>query len=288
MENLRGIIFMLIAMAGFAIEDGLIKTLTKDIPVSEILILLGFGGTIIFASLALLKGEALYSSQMRCQPFIFRFIADTLSPLFFLPALALIPLATASSILQTIPILVTMGAALFLGQKVGWRRWSAIVVGFLGVLLIIRPGMAEFQTASILAILGAVSLASRDLATRMMPLGLPTVTVTTYAFVASILAGIILIPFFEPLIWPTFSQWFWLLVLTILGGLSYAAIVLATRAGDVAVIAPFRYSRLVFSLLIAVIFLGERPDWQTISGAIIIMLAGLYTFWREHLMSQKL
>ena len=160
MENLRGIIFMLIAMAGFAIEDGLIKTLTKDIPVSEILILLGLGGMIIFASLAVLKGEALLSTQMRSQPFIFRFIADTLSPLFFLPALALIPLATASSILQTIPILVTMGAAIFLGQKVGWRRWSAIAAGFCGVLLIIRPGMAEFQTASILAILGAVSLES--------------------------------------------------------------------------------------------------------------------------------
>ena len=200
MENLRGIIFMLIAMAGFAIEDGLIKTLTKDIPVSEILILLGLGGMIIFASLAVLKGEALFSTQMRSQPFIFRFIADTLSPLFFLPALALIPLATASSILQTIPILVTMGAAIFLGQKVGWRRWSAIAAGFCGVLLIIRPGMAEFQTASILAILGAVSLASRDLATRMMPVSLPTVTITTYAFIASILAGVLLIPFFEPLI----------------------------------------------------------------------------------------
>ncbi len=288
MENLRGIIFMLIAMAGFAIEDGLIKTLTKDIPVSEILILLGLGGMIIFASLAVLKGEALFSTQMRSRPFIFRFIADTLSPLFFLPALALIPLATASSILQTIPILVTMGAAIFLGQKVGWRRWSAIAAGFCGVLLIIRPGMAEFQTASILAILGAVSLASRDLATRMMPVSLPTVTITTYAFIASILAGVLLIPFFEPLIWPSFTQWIWILSLTLLGGLSYAAIVLATRAGDVAVIAPFRYSRLVFSLIIAVVFLRERPDWQTLLGAAIIILAGLYTFWREHLISQKL
>ena len=83
-------------------------------------------------------------------------------------------------------------------------------------------------------------------------------------------------------------QWIWILSLTLLGGLSYAAIVLATRAGDVAVIAPFRYSRLVFSLIIAVVFLRERPDWQTLLGAAIIILAGLYTFWREHLISQKL
>lgn len=283
MENLRGITFMLLAMGGFAIEDGLIKSLTKDIPVSQILILLGTGGVIMFASLAFLKGESFYSPQMHSKAFVVRFVSDILSPLFFLPAIALIPLSTASSILQAIPILVTMGAALVLGQKVGWRRWSAISIGFFGVLLIVRPGMAGFDPASILAILGAVFLASRDLATRVMPSGLSTIILTTYAFGASIIAGIFLIPFFEPLLWPTPTQWVWLLILTVLGGLSYAAIVIATRAGDVAVIAPFRYSRLIFSLIIAVLFLGERPDWQTLCGATIIIFAGLYTFWREQI-----
>ena len=283
MENLRGITFMLLAMGGFAIEDGLIKSLTKDIPVSQILILLGTGGTIMFGGLAILKGEILYSPQMRSKAFVVRFVSDILSPLFFLPALALIPLSTASSILQTIPILVTMGAALILGQRVGWRRWSAITIGFCGVLLIVRPGMAGFDPASILAILGAIFLASRDLATRVMPAGLSTITLTTYAFGASIIAGFLLTPFFDSLLWPTPVQWVWLLILTVLCGLSYAAIVIATRAGDVAVIAPFRYSRLVFSLMIAVIFLGERPDWQTLCGATIIIFAGLYTFWRERI-----
>jgi len=116
-----------------------------------------------------------------------------------------------------------------------------------------------------------------------MPSGLSTIILTTYAFGASIIAGIFLIPFFEPLLWPTPTQWVWLLILTLLGGLSYAAIVIATRAGGVAVIAPFRYSRLIFSLMIAVLFLGERPDWQTLCGATIIIFAGLYTFWREQI-----
>jgi drug/metabolite transporter (DMT)-like permease len=283
MGNLRGITFMLLAMGGFAIEDGLIKSLTDNIPVSELLIILGTGGTIMFAGLAILQGERLYSPQMLNKVFAVRFISDVLSPLFFLPALALIPLATAASILQAIPILVTMGAALVLGQKVGWRRWNAITFGFMGVLLIVRPGMAGFDPASILALLGVIFLASRDLATRVMPAGLSTFTVTAYAFGASIIAGFILIPYFAPLIWPTIAQWGWLLILTVLGGISYAAIVVATRAGDVAVIAPFRYSRLIFSLLIAVIFLGERPDWQTLCGATIIILSGLYTFWREQI-----
>jgi len=109
MENVRGIIFMLLAMGGFSIQDGLLKNLTKDIPVSEILILLGAGGTIMFATLTILKGDRLYSPQMRSKAFAVRFVSDILSPLFFLSALALIPLSTASSILQTIPILVTMG-----------------------------------------------------------------------------------------------------------------------------------------------------------------------------------
>ena len=283
MNNLRGIIFMLLAMAGFSVEDGLIKSLTKEIPVSQIMILLGIGGTVMFAVLAILKGDHLYSSDMLKKAFVIRFVSDILSPLFFLPALAVIPLSTAASILQAIPILVTMGAALVLGQKVGWRRWSAIIFGFCGVLLIVRPGIAGFEPASILALLGVTFLASRDLATRVMPKGLSTFTVTTYAFGASIIAGIVLIPFFDPLIFPKPEQWLWLLLITVLGGLSYAAIVVATRAGDVAVIAPFRYSRLVFSLLIAVLFLGERPDWQTLVGATIVILSGLYTFWREQL-----
>ena len=288
MENLRGIIFMLLSMAGFSIEDALIKNLAKEIPVSQILIFLGIGGAVMFASLTVLKGDRLYSSNMRSKAFVIRFVSDVLSPLFFLPALALIPLSTAASILQAIPILVTMGAALVLGQKIKWRRWSAIIFGFTGVLLIVRPGMADFEPASILALLGVTFLASRDLATRVMPSGLSTFTVTTYAFGASIIAGVMLIPFFDSLIWPTPEQWFWIVLLTVLGGLSYAAIVVATRAGDIAVIAPFRYSRLVFSMLIAVLFLGERPDWQTLIGATIIILSGLYTFWREQIKSRDL
>lgn len=110
-------------MGGFSIGDGLIKSLTDDIPVSKILIILGTGGTIMFAGLAISQGKSLYSPQMRNKAFAVRFTSDIFFTLFFLPALALIPLAKAASILQAIPILVTMGATLVLGQKVGWRRW---------------------------------------------------------------------------------------------------------------------------------------------------------------------
>ncbi|MGB1641267.1 MAG: DMT family transporter [Paracoccaceae bacterium] len=280
-ENLRGILFMLLAMAGFAIEDGIIKSLTKSLPVSEILIVTGASGALLFAVLAFVRKERLVSRHMLRKAFLIRLLADMLAPLFFISSLALIPLSMASSILQAVPILVTMGAALVLGQQVGWRRWSAIGVGFLGVLIIMRPGFEGFEPAAVLAVIGAICLAARDLATRVLKSDITTVSMTAYAFAASVVAGVILIPTGAPMEWTDPNQTMLLLCITLLGGLSYSAIVMATRDGDVAVIAPFRYARLVFAMLIGIFFLGERPDTMTFLGAGLIILSGLYTFWRE-------
>tara|TARA_B100001059_G_scaffold102762_1_gene102547 strand:- start:269 stop:1147 length:879 start_codon:yes stop_codon:yes gene_type:complete len=283
MDNLRGIIFMLIAMAGFAVEDALLKILARDLPVSELLILIGLGGFLLFFAVALARRKPMFSSHMRNKPFAIRFVADIFAPLFFLPALALIPLTTVTSILQAAPILVTMGAALFLKEQVGWRRWSAIIIGFIGVLIVVRPGMDGFHPGSILALIGVLFLACRDLSSRLIPAELSSSTVTAYAFFASIIAGGIALPFFDPLIWPEPAHWPLLIACVLNGGIAYFFIVLATRVGDVAVIAPFRYSRLLFALLIAVTVLNEYPDWQTLFGAAIIIGSGLYTFWRENL-----
>lgn len=282
MNNLRGIIFMLIAMAGFAIEDAILKILALDLPISELLIIVGLGGFLMFFSVAVVRRKPIFSPHMRNKPFAARFVSDIFAPLFFLPALALIPLATVTSILQATPILVTMGAALFLKERVGWRRWSAIIIGFIGVLIVVRPGMEGFHPGSMLAVIGVLFLACRDLSSRLIPAELSSSTVTAYAFFASIIAGGIALPFFDPLIWPEPAHWPLLIASIFIGGIAYFFIVLATRVGDVAVIAPFRYSRLLFALLIAVTVLNEYPDWQTLFGATIIIGSGLYTFWREN------
>ena len=193
----------------------------------------------------------------------------------------------AASILQSVPILTTFGAALWLGQSVGWRRWSAICIGFFGVLVIVRPGFDGFEPAAILALLGAVCLAMRDLATRALKSDIATVSVTAYAFVASVIAGLLLIPTGGPLVRPDGSQIGLLLFVTLLGGIAYSAIVLATRYGDIAVIAPFRYSRLIFAILIGIFFLGEHPDTLTFLGATLVIASGLFTFWREYVVSKK-
>ena len=240
MENLKGILFMLLSMAGFAVEDALIKVLSTTLPISQILVVLGMAGALLFAVLALFWGEKLYSEDIKTKPFMIRLGADMLAPLFFLPALALLPLATLTSILQAAPIMVTLGAALFLGQSVGWRRWSAIFAGFIGMLIIVRPGMEGFDAAALLALLGVTFLSIRDLATRVIRTELSTLTVTAYSFAVMAIAGCILIPFFDPFLWPTPREWALFALSTCIGGIAYAAIVKATRAGDVAVIAPFR------------------------------------------------
>ena len=288
MENLKGILFMLLAMAGFAIEDSLIKVLAVRLPVSQILVVLGFAGAFAFAGVALFQGHKLYSSDIRTRPFAIRLMADMLAPIFFIPAIVLLPLSTVTSILQAAPILVTLGAALFLDQAVGWRRWSAILVGFFGMLIIVRPGLEGFEPASFLALAGVVFLSMRDLATRVIQTELSSIVVTAYAFGVMGLAGGLLYPLFGPFFWPTVWEWWLFALSTVVGGIAYAAIVMATRAGDIAVIAPFRYSRLVFALIIAILFFKERPDWQTLLGAAVIISSGLYTLWRErHLMRDK-
>ena len=117
MQDLRGIIFMLLAMAGFAVEDSFIKVLSGSFPVSQILITIGSGGCFLFTGLAVCLGHRLFAAEVLSWPFIIRFFSDTFSALFFISAIAMIPLSTASTILQALPIVVTMGAALFLGQK---------------------------------------------------------------------------------------------------------------------------------------------------------------------------
>ena len=276
---------MLLAMAGFAVEDSLIKVLSVQFPISQILLILGLGGMVIFLGIALVQGHRLITPNLLSMPFLVRFFSDMFAALFFISAIALIPLSIASTILQAVPIIVTMGAALFLGQIVGWRRWSAIIAGFIGVLIVIRPGFDGFEPASILAVLGVIFLATRDLATRVMAPDLSTITVSAYAFLAMALGGFIALPFFPPMQYPDAVAWSMFFCAIILGGLAYVAVVIATRTGDIGAIAPFRYSRLVFAIIIAVTFLGERPDMPTMIGAAIIVASGVYAFWRERLRS---
>jgi drug/metabolite transporter (DMT)-like permease len=282
MDNIRGAALMVAAMAGFALEDTFIKTLAQDLPVGQILMLLGAGGASVFATLALARRDRLVSRDLRDRWVIVRNTGELIGTIGFVTAIALTPLSSASAILQATPLAVTLGAAMFMREQVGWRRWSAILVGFAGVLLIIRPGLSGFEAASLFAVQGVIGLAIRDLATRAVPRAISSMQLSTYAFLTLLPAGaILLIVSPGAPVMPTPAHWSALGAALAFGVTAYYAIVAAMRMGDISIIAPFRYSRLIFAMLIGVIHFGERPDALTLAGAALIVGSGLYTIERE-------
>ena len=281
MDNLRGIIFMMLSMACFAIEDTFIKLLSIRLPATQILFSIGFGGAFITLVLAVLLNVNLIDKILINKHVVSRTIADLFGALSFTSAMVLIPMSLLASILQATPLFVTLGAAILLGEKVGWRRWSAILIGFLGVLIILQPGYGSFQLASLLGLAAVLCLALRDVVTRDMATEIPTLTVTFYACLAMGSAGFIAYPFFGPPIMPTVYETSILTCAAIIGLTGYFLLVLATRKGDVSVIAPFRYSRLLFSLCMASLILEEQLTLPILFGGLLVVGSGIYTFGRE-------
>lgn len=272
---------MMMSMACFAVEDTFIKLLSARLPATQILFSIGFGGAIITLLLAIVLNVNLADKILLNKHVISRTIADLFGALSFTSAMVLIPMSLLASILQATPLFVTLGAAILLGEKVGWRRWSAIFIGFLGVIIILQPGYGSFQLASLLGLAAVLCLALRDVVTRDMATEIPTLTVTFYACLAMGSAGFIAYPFFGPPIMPTTYEAIILICAAIIGLTGYFLLVLATRKGDVSVIAPFRYSRLLFSLGLASLILGEKLTLPILLGGLLVVSSGIYTFGRE-------
>lgn len=281
-DNLRGAVLMALAMAGFALEDMFIKLLADTVPVGQILVMLGLGGAVAFGIIAHRKGQQVLSPALLSRTILIRNLAEMIGTIGFVLGFVLASLATASAILQAAPLFVTLGAVVFFGEKVGWRRWSAILAGFIGVMLIVRPGMAGFEPASILAVIGVLGLAGRDLATRAVPRSISSYQVSTWAFFMLIPAGIFLmLAMGEAPVRLEFAQLIKLGSALGIGVFAYYGIVAAMRIGEMSFVTPFRYSRMLFALIIAVLVFDERPDGLTLIGAGIIICAGLFTLWRE-------
>ena len=272
---------MMMSMACFAVEDTFIKLLSARLPATQILFSIGFGGALITLVLAIVLNVNLADKILLNKHVISRTIADLFGALSFTSAMVLIPMSLLASILQATPLFVTLGAAILLGEKVGWRRWSAIFIGFLGVIIILQPGYGSFQLASLLGLAAVLCLALRDVVTRDMATEIPTLTVTFYACLAMGSAGFIAYPFFGPPIMPTTYETIILICAAIIGLTGYFLLVLATRKGDVSVIAPFRYSRLLFSLGLASLILGEKLTLPILLGGLLVVSSGIYTFGRE-------
>ena len=286
--NLRGILLMVVAMCGFAIEDMFVKWAASDLPTGQILLMLGVLGTPVFALMARAEGARLISRDFFHPAILWRNFGEMAGTFGFITALALTPLTTATAIFQASPLVVTMGAALFLGETVGWRRWTAIGVGFVGVLIIIRPGLDGFQLASLWSVLAVIGLSLRDIATRRIPSHIGTAQVAAWGFVAVALLGAMMLTVTGGAHLPSMAQAGYIAGALAFGVGAYWAVTQAMRLGEVSVITPFRYTRLVAALIIGITVFGERPDLLTLFGAALIIGSGLYTFARERLRKRAL
>lgn len=281
-RNLRGAILMALAMAGFALNDAMVRLIAGQLNTGEIMFLRGAMTTMIIALFAWRMKSSLSLAMLRDRALMLRTLCEALASIAYVHALSLMPLSNAAAIMQALPLMVTMGAALFLGEKVGWRRWLAISAGFIGVLVIIRPGSDGFSAASLIVIGSVLTAAARDLATKRIMAGSPTILVSGAASLAVTLTGALLI---EPMGgWrpPAFSHIAALAFGAMMLFTAYQTLIMAMRTGDISFIAPFRYTSLLWSILVGVLFLGERIDMWIISGAGIVVAAGVYMFYREN------
>jgi drug/metabolite transporter (DMT)-like permease len=205
----------------------------------------------------------------------------------FATALSLVDISTVAAVFQATPLAVTMGAALFLGETVGWRRWSAVAMGFIGVMLIIRPGLDGFEPPALFALIAVVGVCARDLITRKLDSDVSSAVVSFQGFSALVPAGIVLMLMTGSV--PVGVEKVQAIMFAggiIFGALGYYGIVAAMRVGEASAVMPFRYTRLVFAMLIGIVVFGEQPDLITLLGASLIIGSGLYTFLRERALAQ--
>ena len=280
-ENIQGAALMTASMSAFTINDAFLKLLGVELPFFQILFLRSIGVVLLFAAMLRIRGGFSMPPSRRDRLLIgVRCLAEIGAAYFFITALFHMPLANVSAILQSLPLAVTLGAALFLGEPVGWRRFMAIAVGFAGVMLIVRPGGSDFTLHSLYAVGAVFCVTVRDLAARRLSYEVSSITVAFAAAVAVLMFTGIGAVFTE---WKpmTSTHWVWLAASTIfiLGG--YLFSVMAMRVGEIGAVAPFRYSSLVVALILGLVVFGDWPDNLTLTGAAIVVSMGLFTLWRE-------
>jgi len=278
---------MVTAMALFALSDLCVKYAARSLTSPEILLFFGVFGALVFGGLTLRARQPLLTRAFFHPIVLLRNATEIFATICMISALVAAPLSLVASITQAMPLVVTAGAALFLGETVGPRRWLAVVVGLIGVLLILRPGVTDLSLGALLAVGATVGLGARDVITRLVPKGISNLQLVSFAFLVLIPAGLVFVALtggFQP---SNATDLSWALAASATAASGYYAITAAMRIGDVATVSPFRYTRLLFALILAVVFLGERPDTLTLFGAAIIISSGLFVLFRSRSLSQK-
>jgi drug/metabolite transporter (DMT)-like permease len=272
---------MAVGMAGFTMNDTITKAVSSEMNFGEVMLVRGLFAIVLIAALAWHQRAMRPLRTLLVRPVALRVAGEVGGTVSFLAAITHLPLANTAAIFQALPLAITLGAALIFGEPVGWRRWLAITAGFIGVIIIVRPGGEGFNQFSLLALVSVVFCAVRDLATRRIPAHIPSLFITLLTTVTVTTAGaVILVPLGG---WtPPSSRALGLLALAaVLLLIGYQCVIMALRSGDISAVAPFRYSALLWAMLLGYLVFGDVPDAAMMTGASIIVLSGLYAFYRE-------
>jgi drug/metabolite transporter (DMT)-like permease len=284
--NMRAALFMCISMAGFTMNDAIAKSASLSMNMGQVMLVRGIFASVVIGTIAWRQGALSRLSMLMHPMVILRGACEAAGSVTFLIALSHLPIADVSAVLQALPLAVTMGAALFLSEPVGWRRWLAILAGFLGVLIIVQPGTDAFSPFSVLTLVCVAFCAVRDLATRVVPPHIPTLLISTSTAVVVTVCGVVLVgPMggWTPMSGDT--------TLMIAGGaglllIGYQFIIQAMRTGDISFVAPFRYTALLWSMILGFAMFGDVPGATMVAGAAIVVGSGLYTLYRERLVGR--
>ncbi len=286
-DNARGAGLMMASMAAFTINDTFMKSLSGTLPLFQTLFLRGLMTVALLAIIARAMGALRFDVPRADWHRIgIRTVAEIGAAYFFITALFNMPLANVTAILQVMPLSVTLAGAVFLGEAVGWRRLTAILVGFCGVLIIVKPGAEGFSVYSIYVLISVVFVTVRDLVTRRLSRDVPSLTVALSAAIGvTLFSGLASLGGeWHPLTGHS-AMILACAAIFVIGG--YLFSVMAMRVGEVAIVAPFRYTSILWALVLGFAVFGDWPGWTTLLGAAIIVATGVYTFYRERNIARK-
>jgi drug/metabolite transporter (DMT)-like permease len=281
-DNLRGILAVLIGSTAFVLHDTMAKLLSAELPSSEIILVRGLIGNAMMIAGVFALGAS-RPLKILFQPLMMvRLLGTGGATVFIILALRYLPLPTTTTVLQASPLIVTAGAAYLYGDAVGWRRWAAVGAGFLGVILIVRPGgMGGLGDAGFLILFALVCTSIRDLSTRGLPKDIPSIFVAAAGSVVSTASGVVMLPFDTA--WVAPSPFAWTLMFVSAGFVFVATtfMTVGLRTGEIAVVAPFRYVPVPLAILLGFWLWGDVPDAVAWLGIAMVLGAGLYTLHRE-------
>ncbi len=287
-ENFKGAALMVLSQAMFVFNDAFMKLASVDLSLFQTIFLRGLFTTFFLGVLAW-RADALFRplSKPDRKVLSLRVVGEVGATLCYLTALFNMPIANSTAILQALPLAVTLGAALFLGETVGWRRYSAIAVGFIGVMIIVRPGAEGFNAYSFWALAAVVFIVLRDLVTKKVSDEVPSIYVALLTSIALTFTAGVLLPTtgWQPVEIKSIGYLTGAGCLLMVG---YLSVIAAMRTGEISFVSPFRYTILIWAILLGFFVFGDLPDKWTIIGSLILVATGGYTFYREHKLNKRL